>query len=91
MWALASARSALPAPLRFPGLDGEREYAVRVLPFGDGPRVLHAAPPPWLGRDDVVLPGRVLAEVGLPAPLLLPGQALVVHLLATGGPLDVRG
>lgn len=89
--ALASARSALPAPLRFPGLDGERDYAVRVLPFGDGPRVLQAAPPPWVERDDVVLPGRVLAEVGLPAPLLLPGQALVVHLMARGGRSEVRG
>ncbi|NMR20259.1 alpha-galactosidase [Cellulomonas fimi] len=82
--ALSSPRSALPAPMRFPGLDAEQEYAVRVLPIGDPPRVLHAAPPPWVERDDVVLPGRLLTEAGLPAPLLLPGQALVVHLRAAG-------
>lgn len=81
---LASPRSAVPAPLRLPGLDPARAYAVRVLPVGDAPAMLHAEPPPWLERDDVVLPGRVLTEVGLPAPLLLPGQALVVHLDATG-------
>nr|WP_297424549.1 alpha-galactosidase [uncultured Actinotalea sp.] len=91
--ALTAPRSALPAPVRFPGLDRERDYVVRVLPIGDPPRVLQPRPPAWLQGDgwlggpgtllddeDLVLPGRALAEVGLPGALLLPGQAMVFHL-----------
>lgn len=91
--ALAAPRAALPAPVRFPGLDPGREYVVRVLPIGDPPRVLQPRPPAWLEGDgwlggsgtllddeDLVLPGRVLTEVGLPGALLLPGQAMVLHL-----------
>jgi alpha-galactosidase len=33
------------------------------------------SPPAWLRAGEVTLPGRVLAEVGLPAPLLAPAQA----------------
>jgi alpha-galactosidase len=71
---------------------------VRVVPFGDRPRTLQPTAPPWLGADwsdgSGVAPadrrqaevprlsGRVLADVGLAAPLLLPAQALVLHLRA---------
>ena len=35
------------------------------------------APPAWLRTGSVTLPGRMLAEVGLPPPLLAPEQAAV--------------
>ena len=34
------------------------------------------------GQDTVVVPGRVLTEVGLQLPTLWPVQALVLHLTA---------
>jgi len=50
-----------------PGLDPERSYRVTVQPPGDGAARKFA--PAWAG-DGVTLPGRVLADVGLQAPLL---------------------
>ncbi len=69
--------AALPPPIRFPGLDPDRLYTVR--PIGVPPRVMQDAPPPWLA-DGVTLPGRVLTSAGLPAPLLVPDQALLLEL-----------
>ncbi len=73
--ALAAPRAALPAPLRFPGLDPERRYRVSPLGLGTDPRTMQDAPPGWLGDGGITLPGSVLALVGLPAPLLNPEQA----------------
>ena len=36
--------------------------------------------PRWLEAGGVTLSGRALAEVGLPLPVLLPEQALLLHL-----------
>jgi hypothetical protein len=69
---------------------------VRVVDLGGGPRTLQPSAPPWLGPDwsdgsgvhtrhqaqVPVLPGSVLAGTGLAGPLLLPAQALVLHLRA---------
>ncbi|MFI1994366.1 alpha-galactosidase [Actinoplanes sp. NPDC020271] len=79
---LDSPAAALPPPIRFPGLDPDRLYTVRTL--GHPPRVVQDAPPPWLAAGAVTLPGRVLAEVGLPAPLLVPEQAVLLSLDTTG-------
>jgi alpha-galactosidase len=92
---LTAPRAALPPPVRFPGLDPERRYLVEVLPLGEPPRVLQARPPAWLeGHEWLGDPGAALdhraqvhsgcalAEVGVPGPLLLPGQAMVLHLVA---------
>lgn len=73
--ALAAPRSALPAPLRFPGLAPERQYRVRVLSLGAPPRVFQDTPPAWLAAAEVTLSGAILGLVGLPAPLLAPEQA----------------
>ena len=68
------------AALRFPGLDPEADYELTVLPE------VSATPdtwPGWAGEDEVlVLPGRILNEVGVAAPRLVnrPGQAFVVEL-----------
>jgi alpha-galactosidase len=71
--------TAVPAPLRLTGLDPDRLYGVRVLPVGGPPVTVQDAPPPWLAQG-VRLSGRVLQEVGLPMPLLVPGSALVLHV-----------
>lgn len=72
---LRAAESALAEPIRFAGLDPDRRYTVRPLAIGPAPRVVQDAAPAWLRSGGVTLPGRVLAEVGLPAPLLTPEQA----------------
>ncbi|MDI6101630.1 alpha-galactosidase [Actinoplanes sp. NEAU-A12] len=76
--ALGSPAAALPPPIRFPGLDPDRLYTVR--PIGVPPRVVQDAPPAWLAAGAVTLSGRVLAQVGLPAPLLTPEQALLLEI-----------
>jgi alpha-galactosidase len=83
--ALRAAQSALPAPMRFPGLDPARRYTVRPLSVGPPPRTVQNAAPAWLGAGEVSLPGHVLAEVGLPAPLLAPAQAALFTVEATTG------
>ncbi|MEU4163769.1 alpha-galactosidase [Actinoplanes sp. NPDC026670] len=75
---LGSPAAALPPPIRFPGLDPDRSYTVR--PIGVPPRTVQDAPPPWLAAGAITLPGRVLTELGLPAPLLTPEQALLLEL-----------
>ena len=80
--ALAAPDHALPAPVRFVGLDPERRYRVRPWTLVEPPAVLQHAAPPWVGDGEVTLPGRVLAEIGLPMPLLLPQQALLLDVLA---------
>ena len=80
---LAAPRSALPAPLRFPGLDPERQYRVRPLSAGSAPRTIQQAAPPWLSaRPEPIFSGAVLAELGLPAPLLAPEQAALFSITA---------
>ncbi|TFB97037.1 alpha-galactosidase [Cryobacterium adonitolivorans] len=80
--ALAAPRTALPAPIRFPGLDPARRYRVRPLLVGPAPGTVQTVPPAWLAVDagELVLTGAVLAEVGLPAPLLTPEQAALFSL-----------
>ncbi|MDO8338833.1 MAG: alpha-galactosidase [Microcella sp.] len=79
---LASSPVAVPAPLRLPGLDPDRRYRVAVVPLGGAPRVLQDAPPAWFVEGELVAHGRVLAEAGIPVPLLAPEQALVLHAIA---------
>ncbi|KRB36664.1 alpha-galactosidase [Microbacterium sp. Root180] len=78
---LEAADAALPEPLRLPGLDPARRYRVEVVDVGAPAAALEDAPPPWLASG-VELPGAVLAAVGLAMPLLLPGNALVLHVAA---------
>jgi alpha-galactosidase len=76
----ATGNRALATALRVPGLDPESRYRVspvRELPV---PRGLDAAPPPWLEHGSLLLPGAVIADVGLQLPLLAPGEALVLEI-----------
>ena len=81
--ALAAPRAALPAPVAVP-----RPRPGAALP-GDArcswaprARSCRHAPPAWLaaGAPALVLTGAVLADVGLPAPLLTPEQAALFTL-----------
>jgi alpha-galactosidase len=76
----ATADRALAPMLRFPGLDPDRRYRVAPVPELAVPRGLDDTPPPWL-EGGLVLPGSVLAEVGVQPPLLAPGEALVLELV----------
>ena len=82
--ALAAPRAAIPAPLRFPGLDPDLTYTVTPLGIGTDaralPRSIQDAPPAWQAAGSVTLSGRVLAEVGLPGSLLAPEQAQLFSL-----------
>jgi len=78
---LASA-PALPGRLVLPGLADDRRYRVRPDYSAGMPGLQQAAPPPWLAAGEVVLPGRVLGQAGLAVPVLLPEQALLLHLFS---------
>ncbi|WP_241992995.1 alpha-galactosidase [Cryobacterium frigoriphilum] len=80
--ALAAPRSALPAALRFPGLDPARMYRVRPLSVGSAPRTIQDAPPPWLENAETTFSGTVLARVGLPPALLAPEQVALYSVTA---------
>ncbi|MGN9908937.1 alpha-galactosidase [Phytohabitans sp. LJ34] len=82
--ALRPAESAPPAPIRLHGLDPDRLYTVRPLPLGPPVRTTHQVAPAWIRAGAVRLPGRVLAEAGLPAPLLAPAQATLYEVEAVG-------
>lgn len=79
--ASAAPLTALPAPIRFPGLDPDRLYRVAPLSVGAEPRAIQDAAPPWLGTG-VTLGGSVLAAVGVAAPLLAPEQAALYTVTA---------
>jgi alpha-galactosidase len=77
--ALAAPRTAIPAPIRFVGLDPSTSYRVRALEIG---HVIQDTAPAWLTTGEIVLSGRELELVGLPAPLLLPERAALFELVA---------
>ena len=69
-----------PGPARLPGLDPGRAYRVTPLAVAGEPETKQVVAPRWLAAGGVTLAGRVLAEVGLPLPVLRPEQALLLHL-----------
>lgn len=81
---LATAAVAVPAPLRLPGLDPQRAYRIEPVALGAPPHAVQDAPPAWLAAGGITVSGALLAELGLPVPLLGPEQALVLHAVAVG-------
>ncbi|WP_232662878.1 alpha-galactosidase [Pseudonocardia sp. TRM90224] len=72
---LATGPDQVPQRLLFPGLDANRRYRVRARPeAGTAGRAL----PGWLDPG-AELPGAALVHVGLAAPMLNPGEAVIVH------------
>jgi alpha-galactosidase len=83
---LTTSPDAVPGRVRFPGLDRTRSYTVRVRsdlePDLDGASGSgRSSSPPWC-EEPVRLPGAVLADVGLPMPLLDPASALLMEITA---------
>jgi alpha-galactosidase len=71
---------AVPAPLRFPGLDPGLHYTVTPCPEIGMPAGFPPRPVPWLARGSARLSGAALSTIGLAAPLLDPAQAIVLEL-----------
>ncbi|QTE28428.1 alpha-galactosidase [Pengzhenrongella sicca] len=77
---VAVATSALypPGHVRLVGLDADADYLLAPIAPGTSiPNLGGHAPPPWW-TDGVVLPGRVLAQVGVQAPNLLPDSLVIL-------------
>ena len=67
--------------VRFDGLDRDRRYRVALLSdLGEASRH-QVADPAWLDSE-LIVPGSVLLDAGLPLPVLNPGQALLLELEA---------
>ncbi len=74
------ATSMLEAPgrIQIPGLDAAATYEVSVeFPSGSEPFIERAAVE-WI-QSGVTVSGAVLAEVGLPMPILAPEHAILIH------------
>ncbi|CAM5489389.1 alpha-galactosidase [Leifsonia shinshuensis] len=85
-WArLATSAPGQSGRVRFPGLDPDARYRVRIRDdFGPASRH-QSADPSWIAAaataDGVVLPGAVLAVAGTPLPTLNPQQAMLFDLV----------
>ncbi|HEY8717788.1 alpha-galactosidase [Pengzhenrongella sp.] len=67
-----------PGRVRLPGLDPDADYRLAPLePATAAPSLGGHAPPPWWA-DGIVLPGRVLSDVGVQAPDLLPERLVLL-------------
>lgn len=67
--------------LRLRGLDRSKNYQVKaVFPAGI-PGMMLISPPGWL-TEGVITTGAILEEIGLPAPILQPAQALIIEIKA---------
>jgi len=84
VWArTVTSASVLSGQVRFPGLDPDRDYAVRIVDEFGLPSFPGRTPAPWVQaalKGELVLPGRVLTVAGLPMPTLSAQQALILHL-----------
>ncbi len=77
------ATTSVPTWVRVAGLDPERVYRASVVELDSPPTGACERQVGWIdGSDDSTATGRVLAELGLPMPILHPESALVVHLEA---------
>ncbi|WP_454299508.1 alpha-galactosidase [Salana multivorans] len=82
VFALVQVATSLTIPsamLRLPGLDPDRSYRVQPLAPADRTWVERWNPSWW---GDVMLPGRVLGEVGLLAPAQWPEHTVLLRLTA---------
>ncbi len=77
---IRTSTAANPGRLRLPGLDPDRLYRVRHRDEAGLVHGLVIRQPEWWIRGEALASGAVLASVGLPAPLLNPAQAALLHL-----------
>jgi alpha-galactosidase len=79
---LATSLDERPGTARLPGLDPDRDYRVAPVTLAGGPALQQSDPPGWLAAGGATLGGRALAAAGLQLPVLLPEQALLLHLVS---------
>jgi len=85
-WArLATSAPGQSGRVRFPGLDADARYTVRIRhEFGEASRH-QSADPSWIAAahapEGVTLPGSVLAVAGVPMPTLNPQQGMLFDLI----------
>jgi alpha-galactosidase len=86
---LAASATEAPGAARFPGLDRDQTYRVTPVRFGGnagsaGGHSIHVLPPGWLADPATAsaVPGALLERVGLPMPVLLPEELLLLHVTA---------
>jgi alpha-galactosidase len=77
---LATSVTAVPPPVRLPGLDPDRRYRVRLENPAGPPAEANRARPGWCEAGEIVLTGRSLGRVGLQLPVLWPEQATLLRL-----------
>jgi len=70
---LETPATAMPAPLRLPGLAPDIDYRIRLL-----------TPARRAPLTDATASGRLLATMGLPLPILRAGEIAVFHLTREG-------
>ena len=84
----ATSPSAVPGRTPLPGLDPELSYRLELCPEVSALAAI-ADQPAWLAGDGFGSPisGRLLSGAGLTLPVLHPGQAVVLRLVAVGAAL----
>lgn len=75
----ATARFAVPDPVRFAHLDPERTYRVSIVDLPGRSGVFNASSPDWM-QAGVTVTGRSLMTAGLQLPVLDPESAVLLHL-----------
>lgn len=73
---------AIQQPVRIPGLDPHVRYTVRPVDLGAGDPRYHGTPPSWWASGTITTTGAVLETVGLPMPVVMVEQALVLQVSA---------
>jgi alpha-galactosidase len=66
--------------LTFRGLISSAKYQVRIIDDAGSAEFMAITPPPWL-ESGAVMTGSELENVGLPAPILRPENALLVEIV----------
>lgn len=65
--------------LRIRGLKSATKYQIKVVDAGGRPDFMSITPPPWL-HSGAEMTGSELERIGLPAPILRPGNALLLEI-----------
>ena len=74
--------STFPAMARFPGLEAERIYTVKVITDAGVGKRMQSQEPAWmLAPGGITLSGRELATIGVRPPILPPENAILIEIL----------
>jgi alpha-galactosidase len=73
--------STFPAMARFPGLDPDRIYTVKVLTEAGGGKRMQVSEPGWMqSPSGITLSGLELATIGVRPPILPPENAILIEI-----------